>query len=561
MDDDLDHGAGRASFVVLIIVLLTVGVAATLWLSTQAIADSYRLDEAKQEADRLAERAAGAAARGDRAGVGGLARRAGEGHGHGPGRRPGPADRPAGRHGRRGRRADAGPAPGPDQPAAGRATLGGQPAGTGQEAADAADRALTERRRRADAAKAPADAECAAVPEGAYRGTGPVSNGTFGAPPCLERHVRGFRDGPGSGWEAPDARRAPQSGQHNGRRPGATVRRPVQRVAASGVPARGWYGHACRCAAARGRARLRPAACRHRRDGRPGPGGCAQEAARPANHHIRVVAVRFLLIAALVAAGLKLIQVQGFEAEALAAKAEKQRTTDIDLPANRGSIVDRNGVQLAFSVESRALAFRPRAARKNIATYNKNIKDGKVEGEPLDFDTETAAMAKGIAAHLDGAVSEQDLLDQAARGQVVRVPGRPGTRAGCRPGDPGRVPARSSPSTAPSGSTRASRTGPTSSASPTGAWTTRTSRSTTCTASAGLELLRDNELSGTPGRQIAATEEGNDGVVIPGTERDVRPAVDGSDIELDHRRGPAVLPAAGARRLRREGAGPAAAAR
>ncbi len=58
MDDDLDHAAGRASFVVLIIVLLTVGVAATLWLSTQAIADSYRLDDAKKQADYLAERAA-----------------------------------------------------------------------------------------------------------------------------------------------------------------------------------------------------------------------------------------------------------------------------------------------------------------------------------------------------------------------------------------------------------------------------------------------------------------------------------------------------------------------
>ncbi|MGB3444944.1 MAG: septum formation initiator [Actinophytocola sp.] len=58
VDDDLDHGAGRVSFAVLIIVLLVVGVAATLWLSTQAIADSYRLDQAKQDTERLAERAA-----------------------------------------------------------------------------------------------------------------------------------------------------------------------------------------------------------------------------------------------------------------------------------------------------------------------------------------------------------------------------------------------------------------------------------------------------------------------------------------------------------------------
>jgi hypothetical protein len=58
IEEDLDRGAGRASFVVLIIVVLTVGVAATLWLSTQAIADSYRLEQVKQEADRLAEQAA-----------------------------------------------------------------------------------------------------------------------------------------------------------------------------------------------------------------------------------------------------------------------------------------------------------------------------------------------------------------------------------------------------------------------------------------------------------------------------------------------------------------------
>ena len=41
----------------LIIGLLVVGIAATLWLSTQAIADSYRLEQARQEATDLSERA------------------------------------------------------------------------------------------------------------------------------------------------------------------------------------------------------------------------------------------------------------------------------------------------------------------------------------------------------------------------------------------------------------------------------------------------------------------------------------------------------------------------
>ncbi|MFL6143432.1 MAG: hypothetical protein ACJ72N_16400, partial [Labedaea sp.] len=48
---------GRARFVVLIIMLLVTGIAATLWLSTQAISDSYRLERARQESSDLSERA------------------------------------------------------------------------------------------------------------------------------------------------------------------------------------------------------------------------------------------------------------------------------------------------------------------------------------------------------------------------------------------------------------------------------------------------------------------------------------------------------------------------
>ncbi|PXY28033.1 FtsB family cell division protein [Prauserella muralis] len=47
----------RASFVLLLMALLVSGVAATLWLSTQAITDSYRLEELREQNARLAERA------------------------------------------------------------------------------------------------------------------------------------------------------------------------------------------------------------------------------------------------------------------------------------------------------------------------------------------------------------------------------------------------------------------------------------------------------------------------------------------------------------------------
>jgi len=298
----------------------------------------------------------------------------------------------------------------------------------------------------------------------------------------------------------------------------STARRPVPRVRGSGVPARG---------AAHGSARR---AAPPPRRAAAGPRRIARKRPTPANHHIRVVAVRFLLIAALVAAGLKLIQVQGFEAEALAAKAEKQRTTDIDLPAARGSIVDRDGVQLAFSVESRRLAYRPRAERKNIATYNKNLKDGEVDGEPLDFATETAAAAKGIAALLGGAESEQDLLDKLRQDKsYVYLTGNiePAVARAIQAEFPSVISEYRAEREYPGKSNGANLIGVAN-------WRMDNpdAKKHDLHGLGGLELMRDNDLAGNPGRQVVATEEGNDSVVIPNTAREVRPAVDGSDIQL-----------------------------
>src|SRR4051794_18545705 len=78
----------------------------------------------------------------------------------------------------------------------------------------------------------------------------------------------------------------------------------------------------------------------------------------------RYIAVRMILVGVLVVATLKLVEVQGFQAAALSAKAENQRTTTITVPAQRGSIVDRNRAKLAFTVETRALSVNLRAMRK-----------------------------------------------------------------------------------------------------------------------------------------------------------------------------------------------------
>ncbi|WP_024874622.1 FtsB family cell division protein [Saccharomonospora piscinae] len=47
----------RATFVLVLMGLMLCGVVASLWLSTQAIADSYRLEQLREQNDQLAERA------------------------------------------------------------------------------------------------------------------------------------------------------------------------------------------------------------------------------------------------------------------------------------------------------------------------------------------------------------------------------------------------------------------------------------------------------------------------------------------------------------------------
>ena len=58
-------------------------------------------------------------------------------------------------------------------------------------------------------------------------------------------------------------------------------------------------------------------------------------------------------------AGGKLVAIQAIDTAGYAAKSEAQRTRTISLLAQRGSITDRNGTALAFTVEGRAVAARP----------------------------------------------------------------------------------------------------------------------------------------------------------------------------------------------------------
>jgi cell division protein FtsI (penicillin-binding protein 3) len=90
----------------------------------------------------------------------------------------------------------------------------------------------------------------------------------------------------------------------------------------------------------------------------------------------RLRAGRVVLVVALVLATLKLATVQTVQAGELTALAERQRTVQLKIPAERGAILDRDGNPLAFSVEARALVTNPRIIRReNPETADRILTD------------------------------------------------------------------------------------------------------------------------------------------------------------------------------------------
>lgn len=238
----------------------------------------------------------------------------------------------------------------------------------------------------------------------------------------------------------------------------------------------------------------------------------------------RYSGVSVFLVAVLALAGMKLVYLQAFQAEALSDRAERQRATIIDIPARRGSILDRNGTELAFSVETRTLQVSLKAMRKTWDEFaRKNPRSGQ------NFETRIQEISRFMAAKLPHLTTEEDLLAR------FRKPGpftflvdnvEPSAAAEIRQ----RFPEIAE-------ETRAYREYPggTLAANVVGFANWRMDDPDVSKHNLhgliGLESSRDNDLAGRPGRRLVDTAEG-DSVVIPGTERDLRPAVAGSDLEL-----------------------------
>ncbi|MGH3985387.1 MAG: peptidoglycan D,D-transpeptidase FtsI family protein [Pseudonocardiaceae bacterium] len=226
----------------------------------------------------------------------------------------------------------------------------------------------------------------------------------------------------------------------------------------------------------------------------------------------RLVVGRVVLVVALVAAGLKLVQVQGLQAAELSARAANQRTSVQTLPAERGTITDRNGTPLVFSVQAMALYAQP----NRIVVEQRAVR--------ADPDLHKQAMAHRIAEVLGPLVIEQEILGQlrSDRTTVLLAPlVQPAQARTIQQEFPEISAEHREIRQYPGGELAANVLGVAN-------WRADERK---VRGLVGLENYADTLLAGQDGRRVVDTAEGSD-AIIPGSERGVRPPVPGSGLEL-----------------------------
>ncbi|ANZ42958.1 cell division protein FtsI [Lentzea guizhouensis] len=261
--------------------------------------------------------------------------------------------------------------------------------------------------------------------------------------------------------------------------------------------------------------------------------GPAPKARTGGNSKVRISVGRVLLIGALLAAGLKLVQVQGLQADELSAQARLQRTTYLNIPAERGAILDRNGNQLAFSVEVRALYILPQRARKNWDTEREKEKDKATKQFPQTYDEHARDVAKFVSATLGPQANGEKTDEESIYEQLVADISYEVLVSEAEPTKAAAVVAKY-PSEIGS-EYRAKRIYPNGQVASNiiGAANWRQDEKPPTTQGIlGLENAADNVLAGRMGRRVVDTMSGNDTLVIPNTERELTKPQPGKSLEL-----------------------------
>ncbi len=228
-----------------------------------------------------------------------------------------------------------------------------------------------------------------------------------------------------------------------------------------------------------------------------------------------VVRQRWLaLIAALIAlaVGGRLVYINVLAAPTLSAQAAQQREDIVTLYAKRGAILDRQGRPLAYTGEARALTFLPRAVRAQIeAEHEKN------PALP-DVDSRLREIAAGVSSALGGSISADDLMAKLTSDDVFEYLARsvsPETANKITADFPEVGADPQAIRIYPGGSLAANVVGDV---------------NFDGNGHIGLESSLDPILAGMNGTETF--DRGSDGAVIPGSKRNVHPAIDGRTVKL-----------------------------
>ena len=125
---------------------------------------------------------------------------------------------------------------------------------------------------------------------------------------------------------------------------------------------------------------------------------------------IALVVMLTLLTAALG----KLVWIQGVAADTLAARGQDQRATTITTPATRGSILDRAGSPLAFTIQGRAVAARPALLIDDLplTAKDKPLKSTHAMRVVLTAAQKRERVADIVVAAVGGPVTRASVLEQ-----------------------------------------------------------------------------------------------------------------------------------------------------
>ncbi len=226
---------------------------------------------------------------------------------------------------------------------------------------------------------------------------------------------------------------------------------------------------------------------------------------------LRLGVGRVTLLATLAVVALQLLYIQSFAAPALSAQAASQRTIKATEAAVRGPITDRHGNQLAFTLTVKALTFQP------VTEREKMVEAKKLKPSAPDPEQRLKDIAKFIHDKL-GAPTEQELLDKLKSDKKFHYLAKnvdPRVAAEITAKFPEVGAERQDLREYPGGSLASNVVG---------------AIGGDRHGQVGLESALDSVLSGTDGSRTY--DQGSDGAVIPGSYRDLQPAVNGYGVEL-----------------------------